>query len=315
MTIDIRPVEPGDLPRLAEVFAAAFAAHGHTVVTTAEELAEEFQPPHCDPRTDAVVAVENGRIFGGAHTIFLPSTEREVRCYLEGKVDPASTGRGAGSALLDWSLGRAFELLSAETALPRVIRVSVLEDDLALPSLLSARGFRAVRWFSTLLRPLGDPPEAGDPEGIRIAPWDPARSVDALGVNNVAFADHWGSAPMQPEGWTQNTTGFGSHPATSFMAFDDDRVVAFLTSHRYDVDDEAVGKTIGWVDHLGTLPTHRRRGIASALITRALGAYRAEGWTHAAIEVDNDNPTGARGLYGSLGFAPWRGSVTWERRL
>ncbi|MFM8626209.1 MAG: GNAT family N-acetyltransferase, partial [Actinomycetota bacterium] len=102
---------------------------------------------------------------------------------------------------------------------------------------------------------------------------------------------------------------------TSFMAFDDDRVVAFLTSHRYDVDDEAIGKTIGWVDHLGTLPTHRRRGIASALIIRALGAYRAEGWTHAAIEVDNDNPTGARGLYGSLGFAPWRGSVTWERRL
>jgi len=315
VSIVIRPLEPGDLPRLAEVFAAAFAAHGHTVVTTAEELAEEFQPPHCDPRTDAVVAVENGRIIGGAHTIFLPSTEREVRCYLEGKVDPPSRGRGAGGALLDWSLGRAEELLATDTGLPRVVRVSVLEEDRALPPLLLARGFGAVRWFSALLRPLEDAPDTGGPDGIRIAPWDAARSADALGVNNIAFADHWGSAPMQAEGWTQRTTGYGSHLATSFMAFEDDRVVAFLNSHRYDVDDEATGMTIGWVNQLGTLPTHRRRGIATALVSGALRAYRAEGWTHAAIEVDDDNPTGARGLYGSLGFTPWRGSVTWEKRL
>ena len=96
VTVDLRPVTPADLPRLAEIFAASFAAHGHTVVTTAEELAEELQPPYCNPDTDAVVAVESGRIVGGAYTIHLPSAEREERCYLEGKVDPAELGRGAG---------------------------------------------------------------------------------------------------------------------------------------------------------------------------------------------------------------------------
>ena len=317
VSIDIRPVTPADLPRLAEVFAASFAAHGHTVVTTADELAEELQPPHCNPDTDAVVALVDGRIIGGAYTIHLPSAEREERCYLEGKVDPAALGRGAGSALLDWSLARAHDLLAVDSGIPRVIRVNTLDRDDRVGPLLESRGLRPVRWFSTLLRPLDDLPgaitETDAPPGIEIAPWDATRTLDALAVNNTAFADHWGSAPMQPEGWQQRTTGFGSHPQTSFMAHDGDRVVAFLTSHRYDVDDEAIGMKIGWVNHLGTLPTHRKRGIASGLIARALSAYRGLGWTHAAIEVDDDNPTGARGLYGSLGFAPWRGSVTWEK--
>lgn len=313
VSIELRPITPGDLPRLAEVFAASFAAHGHTVVTTAEELAEELQPPYCNSATDAVVAVEAGRIVGGAYTIHLPSPEREERCYLEGKVDPTALGRGVGGALLDWSLARAHELLAVDSGIPRVIRVNTLDEDRAVGALLESRGLRPVRWFSTLLRPLDDAHSPVDPPGIRIEAWDATRTGDALAVCNLAFADHWGSAPMLPEGWTQRTTGFGAHPQTSFMAHDGDRVVAFLTSHRYEVDDEAIGMKIGWVNHLGTLPTHRRRGIASGLISRALAAYRAEGWTHAAIEVDDDNPTGARGLYGSLGFVPWRGSATWEK--
>ncbi len=313
MSVILRPMHPDDLPRLAEVFAASFASHGHTVVTTAEELSEELQPPYCDMTTDAVVALENGRIIGGAYTLHLPASEGEVRCYIEGKVDPDAAGRGAGGALLDWGLTRAAELLADDSGIPRVIRVNVPDRDRAVATLLGARGLRPVRWFSTLLRPLSDVPLSSDPPGIRIVTWDAERSDETLAVSNASFVDHWGSAPMLPEGWTQRTTGFGAHPATSFMALDGDRVVAFLVSHRYQVDDEAAGMQIGWINHLGTLPGYRRRGIASALVARALSAYADRGWTHAALEVDNDNPSGARGLYATLGFEPWWGAITWER--
>lgn len=313
MSISLRPLQTDDLPRLAEVFANSFASHGHTVVTTAEELSEELEPPYCTMSTDAVVALENGHIIGGAYTLYLPASEREERCYIEGKVDPDACGRGAGRALLDWGLSRASVLLAHDSGIPRVIRVNVPDQDHAVGTLLHARGLRPVRWFSTLLRPLDDEPRTTDPSGIRIIVWDPDRSSETLAVSNTSFVDHWGSAPMLPEGWTQRTAGFGAHPGTSFMALDGDRVVAFLTSHRYEVDDEAIGMRIGWINHLGTLPGYRRRGIASALIARALSAYAAEGWTHAALEVDNDNPTGARGLYHSLGFEQWRGAVTWEK--
>ena len=313
MTISLRPLRTDDLPRLAEVFASSFASHGHIVVTTAEELAEELEPPYCTMATDAVVAVQNERIIGGAYTLHLPANVGQERCYVEGKVDPSSLGLGAGRALLDWGLARAWELLSHDSGIPRVIRVNVPDQDRSVESLLHARGLRPVRWFSTLLRPLDGTARVTEPLGITIVPWDPDRSVETLAVSNTSFADHRGSAPMLAEGWSQRTTGFGAHAGTSFMALDNDTVVAFLVSHRYDVDDDAAGMQIGWINQLGTLPDYRRRGVASALIGRALSAYRAEGWTHAALEVDNDNPTGAHGLYSSLGFEPWRGAVTWEK--
>ena len=315
MSVELRPLSRDDLPRVAEVFAAAFAATGHPIVTTADELAEELEPPYCRIERDGMVAVLNGHIIGAAYTYFLPATEREVRCYVEGKVDPAARGLGAGRALLDWGLAHAHELLADHTHLPRVIRVSVPGDHEVMDPMLTRRGLAPVRWFSTLLQPLDSTRTIDVPRGIEIITWDERRSGDAHAVSNAAFADHWGSAPMLPEGWAQRTTGYGSHPRTSYMALDNDRVVGFLTSHRYPVDDDAARMQIGWVNHLGTLPTHRRRGIASALVTTALEAYRNEGWSHAAIDVDNDNPTGARGLYDALGFEPWRGSVTWEKPL
>ena len=334
MSVDLRPLRRDDLPQMAQVFAAAFADAGHTVVTTAEELDEELQPPFCTIDRDARVAVLNERIVGAAYTYYLPADEREVRCYIEGKVDPDMRGRGAGRALLDWGIAHAEHLLTTATAnptlLPRVVRINVpgpivMGTDVSdadvpdvtdtIAAMLTKRGFAPVRWFSTLLRSLEDAPPLRAPEGIDVTAWDHARSDEALAVSNSAFADHWGSAPMSPEGWSQRTTGFGAHPTTSLMAVEQGRVVGFLTSHRYEVDDEALGMKVGWVNHLGTLASHRRRGIASAMVSTALASYRVQGWTHAAIEVDDDNPTGARGLYGSLGFEPWRGAVTWEKRL
>lgn len=314
MSVELRPMDAIDLPRIAEIFSAAFAADGGAIVVDTEELADEMTVPFCDPDRDVRVAVEQGVIIGAAYTYFLPAAEREVRCYLQGKVHPSHRGRGAGRALLDWGLAHGEDLLrDAATGLPRILRVSVPTGNEAMGPMLVRRGLAPVRWFSELLRDLDDTPHVEHPRGIEIVPWDEDRSGEALAVSNAAFADHWGSAPMHPDGWHQRTTGYGAHPATSFMALAGGRVVAFLTSHRYPVDDEVTGMEIGWVNHLGTLATHRKRGIASALVATALAAYRTHGWTHAAIEVDDDNPTGARGLYGALGFAPWRGSVTWEK--
>jgi ribosomal protein S18 acetylase RimI-like enzyme len=57
----------------------------------------------------------------------------------------------------------------------------------------------------------------------------------------------------------------------------------------------------------------RGRGVATQLLVGALESYRYEGLDYAALGVDSDNPTGAYRLYESLGFVPWRQTVTYQR--
>jgi ribosomal protein S18 acetylase RimI-like enzyme len=60
---------------------------------------------------------------------------------------------------------------------------------------------------------------------------------------------------------------------------------------------------------LGTLRSHRKRGIASALVLTACRAFREQGFTHAALGVDSESPTGANRLYQTLGFTELNKSV------
>jgi mycothiol synthase len=174
-------------------------------------------------------------------------------------------------------------------------------------------GFTSVRWFEELLRPLGDLPERRNVDGVRIVAWPDDRDDEIRGVKNIAFADHWGSTPTSEHHWQKMVRGFGGRPDLSLVALDAaGAVVAHCLCKRYPADDELLGRRDGWIDNLGTLPGWRGRGIASALVIDALHRFAADGLTHASIGVDADSPTGAAGLYRSLGFVPQQRSVTHE---
>ena len=59
----------------------------------------------------------------------------------------------------------------------------------------------------------------------------------------------------------------------------------------------------------------RGRGVASALIVRALGALRDRGMTEAALGVDAQNETGALRLYEAMGFREAARETEWRRPL
>ena len=309
----MRPLETADFARLAVLQNAVNSAAGWHMVTSGEELEDEISAPYVSLPADGRCIEADGVLVGYVHTYMVDSTERELRCHVFGGVHPDHRRRGHGTALLGWGVARALEQLGSNPlGLPTAVRVESMAGDSATEALLASHGFVPVRWFNDLRLALTAAPHLAPPAGVTVAPWDPGRGEELRTVKNDAFRDHWGSTPTSIEGWAQMTGGFGARPDLSFMALEGDRIVGLLLSHRYPDDDAVIGGRYGWVDKIATLRSHRGRGIATALLGAAIGAYAREGLTHAALNVDTGNPTGAFGLYTRLGFEPFRGAVTHE---
>ena len=94
-----------------------------------------------------------------------------------------------------------------------------------------------------------------------------------------------------------------TRPAISLLARDESGAIAsYVQSAEYDAVLEATGVREAFVGKVGTVPEHRRKGLADVLLRTALVHYRAEGYQRAALDVDSENPTGALGLYERAGF-------------
>ena len=332
MTLDYRPLRDADYDALAELLNAASLADGRAIHQVAEEIREDFESHPVVLREHTLAAWESGRLIGVVYAYYMPSTVREERCYVVGTVHPDHRGAGIGRRLLEWGLARGAELLqSSGNDLPKYLRVDAPRVNTSAIRLFERFGLQPIRYFAELRADLSVPtparrtavPASTTPAaalatdatpGFRIIPWDLARNEEARHVKNAAFMDHWGSTPTPPDWWATQTSGFGSRVDWSYFAVNnDDRIIGNLITHRFENDDALLGAKYAWIDNIGTLAEYRGRGIATQLITTALAKYRAEGMQFAALGVDSANPTGAYQLYESLGFHPWRESVTHQR--
>lgn len=310
----LRNATQSDLEAIAKLLSEGFSFDGHVIVQTAEELAEEFDGTYCTLEHDVLVAEHASQIIGIGYTIYLPSDTKEERCYIFGTTKPEFRGYGVGTAVMTWASEHGESLLRSSTGIiPRYLRSDMSTTNTTAGELFQSFNMNAVRWNEDLIIDLNDSPDVFVSPGYSVVPWDSARDEEARTVKNLAFTDHWGSTPTNEDGWQQLVHGSTARLDQSFFAVDaNNSIVGILLSHRYESDDQVLGKRIGWIDKLATLSEHRKKSIGKSLITHALNAYKRDSLTHGALDVDTENPTGAYGLYTSMGFSRFRGRVTYE---
>lgn len=95
--------------------------------------------------------------------------------------------------------------------------------------------------------------------------------------------------------------------------YDDDQPVAYLMSAAFPHDFGDEGRSEAWIERLGTIRSHCRRGIGSALVSLAMEEFREMGTEYAAIGVDSENPSGAYQIYERLGFVPDRRGIAYVK--
>jgi len=175
----------------------------------------------------------------------------------------------------------AAEAFYRERGLPPTFKLTEASRPEGLEAFLSERGYRVDAPVLILTRKLGPAPNAGP--GL---PQDP--SPDWLAAN-AAVPSHYGAAPaafLELLARIESPAAFAALPHKGVTA--------------------AIGMAVadaGWVGlfEIGTVPQHRRRGLATRVVDLLLAWGAAQGADAAYLQVMDANAP-ARGLYARLGF-------------
>ncbi len=282
--------------------------------TALTEMRHWLSVPWIDFAADSLVGEDRSgvpRAFGVVE--IRPGDQTCVRAFLFGGVHPEWRGAGLGRAVLTWMEGRARQMLAA-TGRSGPARLAAYLDDSARErrQMYAAAGFSPIRWYTDMRRNLADAlPDAQVPEGVRLVPWRADLDDAIRGAHNTAFGDHWGSQPHTVESWRSWRDNPHAAPEWSVVALDDhERVVGHLLAERHGLDVQEW--TSGYIAVLGVVPQWRRRGLATALLVRAMATFAEAGVAYATLEVDTENPNGAHGFYTRLGFEPTHTTVLYS---
>jgi ribosomal protein S18 acetylase RimI-like enzyme len=249
-----------------------------------------------------------------------PGTAGLHKVELWGGVRPSHRGRGIGTELLGRQLARAAAIAGTlAPGLPVEARMEAGSGQEDAARLAARHGFAPVRTFLELARPLALPlPEPAPPPGLALQGWAARWDVPTRAAHTEAFAGSWGSEPRTVEEWRQWYTGHRAfRPDESALLVDDrGEVQAFALCAAYPQDWASEPREL-WINSVGTRPAWRGQGAARAVLAAVLvaAARAGDGFERAILGVDRENPTGALGLYASLGFAEVRSVTTLARRL
>ncbi|RBY94456.1 GNAT family N-acetyltransferase [Blastococcus sp. TBT05-19] len=313
-----RPLSADDAAAVAELIVTAEPGDDTGEYPDPDDVADEWAGWKVDLGRDAVaVEAADGALVGYASVSALANIRDSFRVSLDGRVHPAHRGRGIGRALLDWQLARGAEVHAERHPEARAtLVVGVLGTQPDLERLVAARNLTAERWYRSMERPLTDLPEEQQASGAELVPFTWDRDEEVRRTHNAAFTQHHGSSERDQESWQSLFTGQRSfRPDLSVLAVADGEVQGYVLAYVYESDARAKGYRETVLGQIGVLPGARGRGIASAMIVRALRSAADAGCARAALDVDSDNVTGALRLYEGLGFETVRTRVSWSTSL
>lgn len=313
--LSLRALHSGDEAALLELALRIAKAEKTHWLPQASDLVEIFSSSKNPVAENSLVGFDADgvpRAYG--HVSKSPAG---AKAYAFGGVDPLWQRRGIGGAVLAWQEQLIVRRFAADGTLPPVARSYSDEGNVAHEALLTGAGYAVVRYFSEMIRPLAELPAVPSPVGIRIVDLTPDLTDAVRLAHNEAFADHWGSEPRDPQDWGFLMDHEDLRADWCSVALDEATgEVAGYQISLHDPNRFAMsGRLEGYTELLGVRRAWRGRGIAPALLADAMARYAAAGMDHAALDVDTENPSGAHGLYASLGYTPSHRTMAWDKSL
>ena len=290
----MRPGRASDLPQLLELWQDEVREGRQDVVPSEARLRRSLENLDWESKS-RIAEGADGRIIGSVLVTGRPTPEGlNTTLYVAG-------APGALEELVRWGvqLSRATGATAAH-----LFRAKGRGKPLA------SVGMHIVRPWWRMDRSLLDTlPEVKPVGGYRL--------IDGLGAEagswgaafNRSFGDHWRFSPHNEVGILSGRT-----PPLCLAALSSEdgtpAAITFGEVERYK--DDPRPQPVGLVSHVGTVPEHRRRGLAIWLVAECLVRLRAAGARHVSLYVDGWNQTRAFDAYRKLGFEVVFETEVWE---
>ncbi len=310
---------PADHQEMLRVSGAAHEADGLEEVGTLEQFTLNYATlVNCDPDRDVLLAEVNGELVAYARVFWQDLVEggRSYECF--GFVHPDWRRRGIGGAMLLHNEARLRDIAAGHPGVePKWFGSEGVEVDPGNAALMRGAGYAPARWFYEMVAASLDGVVAAPmPEGVELRPVSRDQYRRIWDAEAEAFRDHWGEAEWTETDWERfSANPDHDDPHLWRVGWDGDEVAGVVITTVPVAENERHRRQRVYVAGVSVRRRWRRRGLARALLAGSLVGAREAGYTSASLGVDTDSPTGATGLYRSLGFEPERTFVAWRKPL
>ncbi len=302
--LTFRPGRDGDWPMVADVVNRVRLSDGIEEILTAEGMVAEYGALDGFRVDRDLLVSELDRVPIGISLGQRNLRDATLVLDLWGAVVPEHRRRGIGTSLHRTARARLIAEADADPRPgPRRLQTFANELERGDIALLLAEGFAPIRFGFEMRRHLtGELPEVALPDGLELRPVTRDLVPAILEADNEAFRDHWGHRETTERERMARLDDPDCDIGLWRVAWDGDEVVGSVLNAIYRLDNERLGVSRGWLDHVSVRRRWRGVGVAKALCVASFRALRERGIAEAWLGVDASNPTGALQLYEGLGF-------------
>ena len=322
-----RVPELADLEVLVKLRGADRLAHTGSASVDREAIESEVAGPASWTRRQ-LLAVDSG----GAARAWISVHDRAagrtmVALYVDRSLDEAAAVAGA---LYAWAEGMAREICTLREVTATRLDASPFADDVVQQQWLADAGYTKRRTWPQMTRPV-TPDEAtslpAPREGLtirQVASHENGMPVagDLHLVHEMleaSFEDHFNSYresfPEFVQRLREDPGHRWDHWWLAFVEGDDGQPLAAGALVGTVLPENSDGHEGSYIEYIGVHRHARGRGVAKALLHAVIADAAERGRDRVGLEVDADSPTGADGLYASMGWKPDYVLESWFKEI
>ncbi len=265
---------------------------------------------NCNPQKDIILCEIDGKLVSAGKVSWAVETDGKYLYPVSNMTHPDWLKSEIATAVQNWVEKRARQIAAEHPAdAPKFFEIWVSKTETEKIEMITATGFEVERYFYDMTCDLSEPIEVTPmPEGLEVKLVTPENYRKLWDASVEAFHDHWGDTEYTEEDFQRFLKRIKESPVYDpemwMVGWEGEEIAGMVLNKIFAEENKALGIQRGYTDPICVRRPWRKRGLASALISRSLVLLKEKGMAVAALGVDTENPSGALGLYQRHGFRP-----------